>query len=87
MGLAQGAHTRQLGPAGAVFRGDGGAVGWRARRPVTPVPGALHGDELPLHLGFRAVNLGGQQRLRGALQLLLRWATTRLAAAEARREP
>jgi Radical SAM superfamily len=88
LGLAQGAHTKEQLAAlpGAVFRGDDGAVRLGApARPVTPVPGALHGDELPLHLGFRAVDLVGSSGCEAHCSYCCVAATTRLAATEAER--
>ena len=90
VGLAQGARTQEQLAAlpGAVFRGDDGAVRLGApARPVTPVPGALHGDELPLHLGFRAVDLVGSSGCEAHCSYCCVAATTRLAATEAGRAP
>jgi hypothetical protein len=88
VGLAHGARTpEQLGGLpGAVFRGDDGAVRMGApARPVVPVAGALHSDDLPLHLGFRAVDLVGSSGCEAHCSYCCVAATTRLAETEARR--
>ena len=88
VGLAQGARTQDQLAAlpGAVFRGDDGAVRLGApARPVGPVPGALHDDELPVHLGFPAVDLVGSTGCEAHCSYCCVAATTRLAGDEARR--
>jgi hypothetical protein len=88
VGLARGARTQEHLAAlpGAVFRGDDGAVRLGApARPVGPVPGAVNGEDLPLHLGFRAADLVGSTGCEAHCSYCCVAATTRLAGAEALR--
>jgi hypothetical protein len=88
VGLARGARTQDQLAAlpGAVFRGDDGAVRMGApARAVGPVPGALHDDALPVHLGFPAVDLVGSTGCEAHCSYCCVAATTRLAGDEARR--
>ncbi|HXU06543.1 MAG TPA: radical SAM protein, partial [Polyangia bacterium] len=89
VGLARGARTQDQLAAlpGVVFRGDDGAVRFGTpARAVGPVPGDDgHGDPLPVHLGFGAVDLVGSTGCEASCSYCCVAATTRLAGAEAAR--
>jgi hypothetical protein len=85
VGLARGARTPEEIAAlpGAVLRGPDGDVRLGApARPVGPVPGGSAG-ELPVHLGFRAVDLVGSTGCEAHCSYCCVAASTRLAGAEA----
>jgi hypothetical protein len=86
VGLARGARRPDELAAlpGAVYRGDDGAVRLGAPgRAVGPVPAAASNVDLPVHLGFHAVDLVGSSGCEAHCSYCCVAATTRIAGAEA----
>jgi Radical SAM superfamily len=88
VGIAHGARRPDelASLPGTVFRGEDGAVRLGAPgRAVGPVPVAANDVDLPVHLGFRAVDLVGSTGCEAHCSYCCVAATTRIAAAEALR--
>ncbi|HMF41523.1 MAG TPA: hypothetical protein VKQ32_12555, partial [Polyangia bacterium] len=88
VGLARGARTIDdiASLPGTVFRGSDGAVRLGAPgRAVGPVAAPGAGDDLPVHLGFPAVDLVGSTGCEAHCSYCCVAAATRLAGAEAAR--
>ena len=86
VGLARGLHRPDQLAAlpGTVFRGADGAVRLGAPgRAVRPIPAAANDVDLPIHLGFRAVDLVGSTGCEAHCSYCCVAATTRIAGAEA----